>query len=495
VACFFLAVYNLDTYPSIWLDEGIYLQPPRNLVVYGEYAVRENGQLRRFDSFVGTGPPVLLPVAFAFRVIGMGLWQARFVTVVYLLLAASALYKLTRQLYGSNVGLLGLGLIVASPGLGFIPLGRQVIGEVPSFFFFVLGTLAWVNATRQPPLLVLSGLAFGLAMITKNIYAVILPAGWLVLWIADRRHYRQLGFTQFLLPLLISFTCLATWYGYQIASLGFSAFQQGISEMGASAGRSIVVFPSQQIPANLKYLLGPNFYLALGVPGLIYNAHLTIRGTRSLPELQRAFLLMTSVVWLIWYIFASIGWSRYALPALMLTAVFVAKMILDLGSILVHFLQSKTGEQRSAVARVVRGSGLVAIIGLLWFFPFFRTSLHEETEAMLNGNDNAARRFAEYLTAHIAPDARIESWEWPIDFFSDQTFHHPPPAILDAMIRHMYLGEPYSYDMYDFEKYHPDYLINGPFSKWTGIYPPDYLAQECTLIVSIGAYDLFRVDK
>jgi hypothetical protein len=48
--------------------------------------------------------------------------------------------------------------------------------------------------------------------------------------------------------------------------------------------------------------------------------------------------------------------------------------------------------------------------------------------------------------------------------------------------------------MYDFEQHHPDYIINGPFSKWTGLYPPGYLSQECTLVVSIGEYDLYEVN-
>jgi 4-amino-4-deoxy-L-arabinose transferase-like glycosyltransferase len=491
-----MAVWNLDTYPPIWFVEGIHLQSPKNLVLYGEYALRESGVFYHFNSSVSTGPPLSLPIAFAFRVIGIDLWQARFVTVIYLILTTVVFYKLAHQLYGSRVGLLALGLIVASPGLGFVPLGRQVMGEVPSLFFFLLGTLGWVYATRrrQPLLLILAGLALGLAMITKNVYTLILPACWLLLWVIDRWRYRQLNFSYFLLPLSISLACLAAWYVYQFVSSGSTTFQQSILETGASASRSIFVFAPAQMLVSLKFLLGPNFYLAFGVPGLIYNIYLTIRGRQRLLELQRALLLVITVVWLVWYVFISVGWQRYAFPALMITALFAARLFLDLGSRLARLIQSRANEKRRAIAPVINGLGLVAIMTLFAFLPFYRTSLYEEAVAILSGNDTTVRRFANYLTTHVGPHVLIESWEWQIDFLTDHMYHHPPPSMLDVMVRHVFLGGLYFFDMYDFEQHHPDYIINGPFSKWTGLYPPDYLSQECTLVVSIGEYDLYKVN-
>jgi len=390
-----------------------------------------------------------------------------------------------------------MGLIIASPGLEFVPLGRQVMGEVPSLFFFLLGTLGWVYATqrRRPLLLMLAGLAMGLAMITKNIYALILPACWFLLWIADRWHYRQLDLAYFLLPPFIGLTCLVAWYGYQFVGLGFTAFQRDTLEVGTSAGRSIFVFAPERILAGLKFLLGPNFYLAFGVPGLIYNLYLSVRGRRSLLELQRAFLLVTTMVWLAWYVCFSIGWQRYAFPALMITALFTAKLFLDFCSRVIRFFQSRTGEKQRAIAPVASGLTLAAIMTLFCFFPVYRTSLYEESVAMLKGKDTTARRFADYIAAHVAPDALIESWEWEIDFFTDHTYHHPPTSVLDLMVMHVFSDESYSFDMYDLEQYHPDYVINGPFSKWTGLYSPGYLREECTLVVSVGAYDLYQVDS
>jgi hypothetical protein len=39
----------------------------------------------------------------------------------------------------------------------------------------------------------------------------------------------------------------------------------------------------------------------------------------------------------------------------------------------------------------------------------------------------------------------------------------------------------------------PDYLIDGPFSKWTGLYHKALAEDCCTLITQIGSYDLYSV--
>jgi hypothetical protein len=132
------------------------------------------------------------------------------------------------------------------------------------------------------------------------------------------------------------------------------------------------------------------------------------------------------------------------------------------------------------------------VMALHCFFPLYRTSLYEEIAATLSGGNNTAQRFARYINTHVSPDALIESWEWEIDFFTNHTYHHPPASVLDLLTRHIFLGQPYAYDMYDFEQYHPDYIIDGPFSKWTELYSPNHLRQTYELTVSIGDYDLYR---
>jgi hypothetical protein len=76
----FLAMYNLDGYPMLRsMDEGYRLLFAKNLVLYGKYAAQTS---QGFGSFAGsgasgavaTGATVMLPIALAFKVLGVNLW-------------------------------------------------------------------------------------------------------------------------------------------------------------------------------------------------------------------------------------------------------------------------------------------------------------------------------------------------------------------------------------------------------------------------------------
>ena len=55
-----------------------------------------------------------------------------------------------------------------------------------------------------------------------------------------------------------------------------------------------------------------------------------------------------------------------------------------------------------------------------------------------------------------------------------------------------YGGEPVQ-NRYDFlQTQHPEYLLVGEFSKWTEIYPYDYVQENYELMQSFGDYDLYR---
>ena len=46
---------------------------------------------------------------------------------------------------------------------------------------------------------------------------------------------------------------------------------------------------------------------------------------------------------------------------------------------------------------------------------------------------------------------------------------------------------------YDFSEFNPDYLIDGPFSKSTGLYDAKLRNGCCMLIYSISPFDLYKI--
>jgi hypothetical protein len=124
----FVGCYNLVDYPTTWFDEGSYLHVPQTLVRFGVYADRSSEGFRYFGPTVALGPTVMLPIAGAYAVFGIGLLQARLVMVGFLFAALYTCYHLARGLGDDRFVRLTLALLITSPSLALLALGRQVLG-------------------------------------------------------------------------------------------------------------------------------------------------------------------------------------------------------------------------------------------------------------------------------------------------------------------------------------------------------------------------------
>ena len=484
-----LAFYNLEYYPRPWFDEGIHLQVPKNLVLYGKYATLNDGRFTLFDTAVSTGPPALLPIAGVFRLVGVGLLPARVVMALFLLATIIAFFSLARTLYGARVAIVATFLLISSPSIQLFYWGRQVMGEGPALFFFLMGVLFWVQFWRRSNwgLSMGAGLSFGLAMLTKNQYALIVPGALVLQALLNHRKLRWKGFIPFAITTGISVACLAFWYGLQLWSVGAGSFWRGFAEMSASAGRSIFVGSPYKMIANLRYLFSPDVFAMWGTPGLAWVMWLW--HTKRENEPGQTFLILFTILWLIWFVCGSVGWSRYAFPACVLLALFVARFFGELTggcNLSLRDLWFEWRERREGTA--LRNDCLWLLLLAVVMYPF-----SAEARTILTYKDDSPQRFAHYLDAHVPSDALIESWEWELDFLTDHRYHHPSPAVLDAMVNYVYLGGAYPDGIYEPLSNEPDYLIVGPFARWTSLYSPQFIARNCTLITSIGEYALYKI--
>ncbi|HRE27086.1 MAG TPA: glycosyltransferase family 39 protein, partial [Anaerolineales bacterium] len=173
---FVLAFTNLVDFPLTWFDEGSHLHVPKTLVRFGVYADYSRDGFRYFGPTIGVGPTVMLPIAAAFKLFGIGLFQARVIMALYLVGAVIVFYGLARLLGGPRLALVATALLVVTPGLGLVEYGRQVLGEVPGLLFTLAGFWVWFKAWDSASLrrLTIVGLFFGLAVVTKNQYLLVL---------------------------------------------------------------------------------------------------------------------------------------------------------------------------------------------------------------------------------------------------------------------------------------------------------------------------------
>ncbi len=482
-----LATINLPYAPRTWFDEGSHLHVPKTLVQYGKYAdisaTPDGGvEFRYHGPTIGIGPTIMVPVAAVYQVAGVGLLQARLVIVVYLALALFAGYVLARRLYGRWVALLALAFLLASRTInyeGIIEYGRQVLGETPGVAFVFLGLLAWraaLETAAQPAMRrshvmwsMLAGLGFGLALVTKNQFVLIIPPALLLAAALDWRYYRAGSWMLRLVPLVVSVACFGIWTLAQFALLGSGTFFENMQQTRQAAGGAIFVFNIRSTLRAGYYLLRPDLFGGLVVPALAYTLW---RARQRTPQaLVEALLGLLIGLWLAWFVFASLGWPRYAFPAVALSALTVARLVADAIAWLRRVLPSA-----AAVAAVYAAAIIMVPLAL--------------TARVVFTPDDSAQRFAAYLNASVPPEAIIATWEPELGVLTDHRYLYPPQPALDRAVRHQWLGgDPVVYDWYSSR---PEYVVIGGFGGYTGVYDTPELAQSYVKEQQIGDYTLYR---
>jgi 4-amino-4-deoxy-L-arabinose transferase-like glycosyltransferase len=486
VLALFLALVNLPYAPRTWFDEGSHLHVPKTLVQHGVYADISSEGYRYYGPTIGVGPTVMLPIALAFKLVGVGLLQGRLVIALYLLTALAAFYALGRRLHGSLVGLLALTLLLASRTFsyeGLVEYGRQVVGEVPGVAFLLLGTLAWLAALRssdrrlassrgQWSMAILAGLGFGMALVTKNQFVLIIPPALFLAALLDWRYYRAGSWQLRLIPLFVACGCFGLWTLAQFQFLGPGSFVDNMQMTRQAAGGSIFVF---SLGATLRagyYLLRLDLYGGLLVPSLVYGLWRARR--RNAQGLVEALIVLIVGLWLTWYVGASLGWPRYAFPAVAFGALLVARMLADLLGWL-----WRGGAAQRGIAIAVAAYVALAIV----------TPLALSARGILRPDDSA-QHMADYLDAYVPRDVIVETWEPELGVLTDHRYHYPPIALLDTAVRHQWLGGPAL--VYDGLRDAPTYVVVGGFGSYTGVYAADVLARDYVEQQRFGSYMLFK---
>ncbi|MGH6914559.1 MAG: ArnT family glycosyltransferase, partial [Geminicoccales bacterium] len=215
-----LGIWHLDRYPRSWFDEGSYLETAQNLVDNGTYAATSADGTRDFAPVVAVGPTVILPTAASLAVGGRSsLEAARIVPVIYLLFATALLYIVARALFGRRSALLALLMACSLPSLDWIVTGRQVLGEIPAVAFLLLGGIvAARQGGRQTAFI--AGIVFGLTMITKGQYLLVLPAAMVAVAALDRSGPRRHPLDWYLTLIVTAMTTYLLWIASLLVIVG-----------------------------------------------------------------------------------------------------------------------------------------------------------------------------------------------------------------------------------------------------------------------------------
>jgi hypothetical protein len=406
--------------------------------------------------------------------------------VLYLLAAVYTFFRLTEHLTGRFVAWIALVLLLSSRSVLFLEYGRQLLGEVPGFFFLMLALYLWFSKWNENnnKRLALIGLFFGLAMITKYQYLLFLAPTLILSWGLDIFYYKTSTHRNFLIPGIVAAGSFGVWQVLTLQYLGPATAGENLKLLQASAEGAAFNFNLAQLAANLGQLSSRSVYLEVLLPALIYGFFVAVPRTREGQKFSVLFLLI--VLNLVWFIVASIGWIRYAFLGLTLSSIFIARFFHTLTDGFnfdwsAGYFRSLF-ETRNA-ARFALTLWLVAII----FIPLAKNV----ADIALPGPNNA-KYMADYLNENVPVPAVIETWDPEMGFLTDHNFHYPPNALLAVAVDQVYYGGEPVQENYDFlQTEQPEYLLLGEFSKWTQIYPKDYVQENYQLMQTFGDYDLY----
>ncbi len=485
VAIAALALYHLDTFPRTWFDEGMNLVAARSVVLLGRYGLPSSDGFRPFDTGVTTGPTMLLPVAAAFKIAGIGLTQARVVAVGFILIASAGFFSVARKIYGPRVALIALWIWMAATQIGPIAQGRQVLGEITALGFLYWGASVLIGAwnSGRTASFFAAGLLFGLAILTKAQFVMLLPV-LVAVWFLVQRESKGTSFRQMVVNLVGAALPSALWYGYQYLVLGPGGFAAQLQEMSGVASASSYVFPFEKTLSALGFIASAGSgYLV--VPALLY-------GWALLPRLERRqrraalFPLAFASFWLGWYLVLSIGWPRYAIPVVLTSSIYIAKFVSDVVERFVPHLKS-----RLTLKGIATGEPLEAAV-LLMFALIFGSGILTNAASVVRARDYSPQDFSRLVNDTVPADAVVESFEWEIDFLSDRRFHHPPSRLMNNGNAVAFLDA--STDTLQWYRVPSSstYLVDGPYSKVSRIYEATLAEKSFVRVASVGEYDLYE---
>ena len=223
---------SLDWTSGIWTDEGFYTYAARNAVLLGGTR----------DDF---HPEVLSPVLNAvqeavFRVFGVGLIQARLISVACSLGALAFFGDGLRRVWGPRVAL--TGLVFLGGDAVFVFYNRLALLETPAEL--VVCAAFWAYTLHRPWGWVLAGALAAGALAFKTTFLIFLPLPALV-WLL-RRAWRPLGWYS----LGVALGAAAYWLGWgqahgaEVVRLNHyywthQSQPRSLAEVGADLGRAV----------------------------------------------------------------------------------------------------------------------------------------------------------------------------------------------------------------------------------------------------------------
>ena len=216
---------NLGRGPLWIADEKIYSQWAFHMVKTGDYL---NPWADGTLTFYIAKPPLFMwLMALPYQVFGVSNLATRIWSPVFGILSLVVVFYFGKKLYNRYVGL--LAVLVLGTFTAFYEFATHAMTDIPLVFFIVsslyflfLSESTTKNASRY---VVLSGLFFGLALMTKQVQALLIPLIAFIYFMSTKRSIRFLFTKRFTIFWGVGLLVFSPWVIYMTFRFGIDFLQ------------------------------------------------------------------------------------------------------------------------------------------------------------------------------------------------------------------------------------------------------------------------------
>jgi len=304
-------------------DEQIYSQWAYHMVKNGDYL--NPWAFGDVALWIGKPPLNMWLMSLAYQVLGVSNFSSRLTSAIFGSLSIVLIFYLGKKLYNGYVGF--LSAFVLGTFTTFYVFARRAMTDVP-LVFFIMASLYFLvlseKSQKSNRCLALCGLFFGLAFLTKQVGALLIPLIVIAYLTVTSGSIRFVFTKRFALFWGVGLLIIFPWFIYMVASfssefwqlyLMYSGFNRTFSPLEGHEGGYLFYFSYLAINEKLWVILLP---FSVGL--CIFKA--VVKKTKA----DTLLVLWIAVVFLV-FTFAQTKLSYYILPVFPAFAISISNLL------------------------------------------------------------------------------------------------------------------------------------------------------------------------
>ena len=315
---------NLANGPLWVTDEQTYSQWAFHMFKTGDYLTPWSfGQL---DFGIGKPPLFAWLMSLAYQIFGVNNFAARVWSAIFGALSLVVIFYLGKKLYNRYVGL--LSAMVLGTLTTFYVFSKHAMTDVP-LIFFILGSIYFLLLTDErhgtKRYAALSGLFFGLAFMTKQVEALLIPLIMLTYFIATHKGVRYFFTKRFALFWQVGILVVSPWLIYMLLWFGPDFWRFHFVFQGVARTLTFIEGHTENYLYYFSYLV--NKENLLWVILLPFAAGLCAFKAVARRSKEDTLILLWMSIVLVFFTLAQTKLFWYILPAFPAFAIAIASLI------------------------------------------------------------------------------------------------------------------------------------------------------------------------